>query len=355
MHKRNLLALSLISLLAISIIPSVLAFQIRDAQVFTPRNEVGVEFLSVRVTTIEHPQGGKLKDLLAGVDERVIFRANENTPGIEVLKEKINEGLLETNSPAKVKEVKEVVYNVALRDDGMKVTMQQSLTLKLLITGIVIQEALYDQPAIIDLNWRGFKVNGQVPIILNTDSTTVKMDINTMRGYLEVNHPEVVSLLSRDSKFSSMLDDPLINYERIRELPITQWHKLINALQSMAEAEKWGVREPAPAVTVVSAGEGSLREGTHQPRIVSAQATIDGSTYYMTIQDPPISATLDIYYWAEPIRDNHGDAARVYLTDPGTKLQQSSTGNFPLMVLLTFAGMMGAIAGFVIWRANKKS
>ncbi|GBC73853.1 hypothetical protein HRbin04_01260 [archaeon HR04] len=74
----------------------------------------------------------------------------------------------------------------------------------------------------------------------------------------------------------------------------------------------------------------------------------------MTIQDPPISATLDIYYWAEPIRDEHGDAARVYLTEPQGQLQQSSTGNFPLMVLLVFAGMMGGIAGFVIWRANKK-
>ncbi|MEM4310490.1 MAG: hypothetical protein QXS98_06825 [Candidatus Nitrosocaldus sp.] len=354
MHKRKVLALSMLSMLAIAVIPSALAFQIRDAQVFTPQNEVGVEFLSVRVSTIEHPQGGKLKDMLAGVNEKIIFRANDTTPGIEVLKEKINEGLLEAGSPAKVKEVREVVYNVALQDDGMKITMQQSLTLKLLLTGIVIQEAVYDQPAIIDLNWRGFKVNGQVPITLNADGTTVKMDINTMRGYLEVKYPEVVSLLSKDSKFSEMLDDPLINYERIKELPITQWHKLINALQSMAEAEKWGVREPAPAVTVVSAGEGSLREGQHPPRILSAQANIDGSTYYMTIQDPPISATLDIYYWAEPIRDNHGDAARVYLSDPGEKLVQSSTGNFPLMVLLAFAGMMGAIAGFVIWRANKK-
>ncbi|MEM4399376.1 MAG: hypothetical protein QXV18_06140 [Candidatus Nitrosocaldus sp.] len=354
MHKHKVLALSLLSMLAISVMPSALAFQIRDAQVFTPQNEVGVEFLSVRVSTIEHPQGGKLKDMLTGVNEKIVFRASESTPGVELLKEKINEGLLEAGSPAKVKEVREVVYNVALQDDGMKVTMQQSLTLKLLLTGIVIQEAVYDQPAIIDLNWRGFKVNGQVPITLNADGATVNMDINTMRGYLEVKYPEVVSLLSRDSKFSSMLDDPLINYERIRELPITQWHKLINALQSMAEAEKWDVKEPAPAVTVVSAGEGSLREGQHPPRILSAQATIDGSTYYMTIQDPPISATLDIYYWAEPIRDNHGDAARVYLSDPGGRLVQSSTGNFPLMVLLTFAGMMGAIAGFVIWRANKK-
>ncbi|MCS6767758.1 MAG: hypothetical protein RMJ59_06335 [Candidatus Nitrosocaldus sp.] len=354
MHKRQMLALSLIALLAVSVMPSALASQIRTAQVFTPQNEVGVEFLSVRVTTIEHPQGGKLKDLLSGVNERVIFRANDGSPGIEVLKEKINEALLEVRSPARVAEVKEVVYNVALQDDGIKVTMQQSLTLKLLLSGIVIQEALYDQPAIIDLNWRGFRVNGQVPITLNADGTTVNMDINTIRGYLEVKHPEVVSLLSRDSKFSEMLDDPLMNYERIGELPITQWHKLINALQSMAEAEKWGVNEPAPAVTVVSAGEGSIREGQHPPRILSAQATIDGSTYYMTIQDPPISATLDIYYWAEPIRDDHGDAARVYLSDPGGRLQQASTGNFPLMVLLTFAGMMGAIAGFVIWRANKK-
>jgi hypothetical protein len=357
MYKRQALAVTVSVVLALSMIPLVNATQIRRADVFATAKEnfAGVEFLAQRVTTIDYSNGGRVKDILSNVNERYVFKADDSTPGIDVLKQKINEALLAINSPAKVAEVRELTYRVALHDDrGTKAVLEQSINLKVKITNIIIQEALYQQPAIIDLNWRGFKVEGQVPITFNTDGEQITMDINSIKGYFDARFPEVSSILSKDSNIARILNDPLINFERIKELPITQWHKLTNALQSMAEAEKWGVKEPAPAVTVVSAGESSIREGAHKERVLTANATIDGSTYKIEAVDPPISASLDIYYWAEPITDNHGDAARVYLQEPQGQLQQSSTGNFPLMVLLAFAGMMGAIAGFVIWRANKK-
>ena len=355
MYKLKALAATVSVVLVLSMIPLVDAAQIRRAEVFANENFAGVEFLAQRVTTIDYSNGGRVKDILSNVNEIYVFKAGDSTPGIDVLKQRINEALLAVNSPAKVAEVRELTYRVALHDDrGTKAILEQSVNLKVKITNIVMQEAVYQQPAIIDLNWRGFKVEGQVPITFNTDGGQITMDINSVKGYLDARFPEVSSILSKDSNIANILNDPLINFERIKELPITQWHKLINANASMAEASRWGVNEPAPAVTVVSAGEGSIREGAHKERVLTVNATIDGSTYKIEAVDPPISASLDIYYWAEPITDNHGDAARVYLQEPQGQLQQSSTGNFPLMVLLTFAGMMGAIAGFVIWRANKK-
>ncbi len=355
MYKRQILAVTVSVVLALSVLPLVSAAQIRRADIFTNEDFAGVEFLAQRVTTIDYSNGGRIKDILSNVNERYVFKANDSTPGIDLLKQKINENLAAINSPTEVTEIRELTYTVGLQDDrGAKAVLEQSINLNVRIENIVIQEAVYQQPAVIDLNWRGFKVNGEVPITFTTDGEQITMDINSIKGYLDARFPEVASILSKDSSIANIINDPLINFEKIKELPITQWHKLINALQSMAEAERWGVKEPAPAVTVVSAGESSIREGAHKERVLATSATIDGSTYKIEAIDPPISATLDIYYWAEPITDSHGDAARVYLQEPQGQLQQSSTGNFPLMVLLAFAGMMGAIAGFVIWRANKK-
>ncbi len=355
MHKHQLSALTIAAILIFSVIPLVEAGQIRRADIFANEDIAGVEFVAQRWTTIDYSSGGKIKDILRGVNERYVLKANESTPDIHVLKEAINKALIKANSPAKVKEVKELTYTVALRDDnGVKALLDQTVNLKVILTDIVMQEAVYQQPALMDLNWRGFKIDERVPLTFSTDGETITLDVNNVRGYFDARYPEVSSILSRDSNIASIINEPLLNFEEIGKLPITQWHKLINPNASMEEAQRrFGLKAEAPAVTVVSAGEGSIREGIHKEKELTATANIDGNTYRIDTKDPAIAATLDIYYWAEPIRNEHGDAARVYLQPPQELLQQAATGNFPLMVLLVFAGMMGAIAGFVIWRANK--
>ncbi|MEM2113175.1 MAG: hypothetical protein QW572_04375 [Candidatus Nitrosocaldus sp.] len=343
-----------ILLLSIALMPYVHAGQIRTATVGTKSNMVEAEFLAQRTVTIEYSAGGALRDKLAGVVDDLVLKADESNPSIDALKAKIDQALRDAQSPTRVKEVKNITYNLSLRGEDKKAVISQNLLLKIVLSDVVIEQGLYGQPSIIDLNWKGLRVDGNVPMEFSVDGKTVTMDINTTSGYLQTIFPDVFNELSKDANYKYVLDEPLLDFSRLNEHPIDKWHRLINPIAGQVQGQEAGFKEKegAKAVTVISGGETSIREGELKEKVLSTELSIDGNRYRIESVEPKINASIDVLWWAEPFMDGNASKAKVFLEDPN--LTTTSSGNFPLMVLLTFAGMMGAIAGFVIWRANKK-
>lgn len=61
------------------------------------------------------------------------------------------------------------------------------------------------------------------------------MDINTTSGYLQSIFPDVFNELSKDANYKVVLDEPLLDFSRLNELPIERWHRLINPIAGQVQ------------------------------------------------------------------------------------------------------------------------
>ena len=98
-------------------------------------------------------------------------------------------------------------------------------------------------------------------------------------------------------------------------------------------------------------GESSLREGAHATEEKDATVTIDGAEINVHSQNPPPSGQIQIAGYA-----NHQEREGVEfatVTAEAPEGVQTSTGGFPIQVLLVLGGMMGAIAIFILFKARK--
>lgn len=350
-HTRQaVLAISIASLI-VTMIPTAFAFQL-TATVIANQDLAEAEYISSQLIVIEYPNGGELKSLLAGVKDEVKFTADKNTPGVNEFIKKINDVLVkERQSPAQVEDLK-LEYKAALKDEGNQASLQHFLKFDAVLKKIVIQAGTYNEPDVIDLNWRGFSIDE--PIVIETQEFG-KIDVNLPSGYLYAKQPKVMSLLE-GTEASKILSLPLLDYLGISELPMENWHRLFNPIAGQTTGQEFGFQERGgyKSVTVYAAGESSLREGIHEIKQEKVDVTINGVDYVVRSTGPASSATMDILGWSKTSMTGEYEIARVFLEPPTEEGGESPTGSFPIMVLAILGGMLGAVAGFVLWRANKK-
>jgi hypothetical protein len=129
------------------------------------------------------------------------------------------------------------------------------------------------------------------------------------------------------------------------------WHKLFDPVGSYGGSVGLEGTEGAKALTVYSFGESSIREGAHVAEEKDATATISGVEVKVHSQNPPPSGQITIAGYADE-QENQGSEFAVVSADAPEGVQ-TSTGGFPIQVLLIFGGMMGAIAIFILFKARK--
>lgn len=352
MQRARTLAVSfLASLVLMAAVPAASAFQL-NALVSPVTDKAEADYSSVHVAYIEYPQGGEVKSILENVNDEVRFSADKDTPGVSELIDKINSALVsESKSPAQVADI-ELHYKAVLKGTGDRSILETSLKVSLLLTNFVVQPGAYDQPALIDLNWRGFRVTEPVPI--QTEEYG-EININFPSGYMYARQPEVMSILENTDAVR-IFNSPLLDYSEFSDLKLDEWHWLFNPIASQPEgaAFEFELPEGAKALTVYSAGESSLREGIHEIKTEREDVTINGAAYTVRSTSPQSSGTMDVLGWAQTSITEEGEGAFVYSEPPEGGAGQAATGGFPFMVLLVLGGLMAVVAGFVLWRANKK-
>jgi len=348
-RSSSIMMLILASILLTSLMIPAFAVQL-DTLLIPKRDKAEALYRSVTVVYIEYPNGGKIKSQLENVNDQLAFTADKNTPGVQVLIDKINEKLLkERKSPVHVENIT-IDYKATLKGGSDKATLEQVLRLDVLVTRFVLNLGSSSEGSLIDLNWRGFNIDD--PVIVKTEQYG-DVEINFPSGYLYARQPEVMKILE-NSEANKILSQPSIDFREFTDLSLDNWHWSFDPTGSVTEAERFGFKEieGANVVTFFAFGEGSIREGMHRTKLIEVDIAIDGEQYVIRNTTPPSSASIQVLGYATQSIQGTDEGAIVYEYVP-EGAGKSYAGGFPITVLAIMGGMLGAIAGFVLWRARK--
>jgi hypothetical protein len=321
-----------------------------QALVVPTRESMVPSYIGVKTITLNYPSGSSISQALDGENRRVSFTLNgtaseEDTTGVTNLIGEINNALLEARSPAHASSVT-VSYNAVLRGDAERTTISYKTEIKPTIESYVLEVQESAGSQLIDLEWRGIVIND--PIVVNAPDIG-EIDINHPAGLLQAFYPDVASgILS--SPAGEIFEEPLMDYKAF-DFPMANWHQLFDPVGAYGGGVGLQGTEGASVLSVYAYGEGSLREGVHLAEEKDATATIDGVNVAVHSITPPPSAQITVAGYSD--EQLSGDTEFAVVTADAPAGVQTSTGGFPIQVLLVLGGMMGAIAIFILYKARK--
>jgi hypothetical protein len=321
-----------------------------QALVVPTRESMVPSYIGVKTITLNYPSGSSISQALDGENRRISFTLNgtaseEDTTGVTNLIGEINNALLVAKSPAHTSSVT-VSYNAVLRGDAERTTISYKTEIKPTIESYVLEVQESAGSQIIDLEWRGIVIND--PIIVNAPDIG-EIDINHPAGLLQAFYPDVASALL-SSPAGEIFEEPLMDYKAF-DFPMANWHQLFDPVGAYGGGVGLQGTEGASVLSVYAYGEGSLREGVHLAEEKDATATIDGANVAVHSITPPPSAQITVAGYSDEQLSGETEFAVVTADAPAGV--QTSTGGFPIQVLLVLGGMMGAIAIFILYKARK--
>jgi hypothetical protein len=318
-----------------------------------------VSYIGVRTITLQYPAGSLLAQQFDGKNERIQFTLNgtsnqqqlqqndnNSTTGMDQLINAINKALLEAQSPAQISDA-ELAYSGVIKGGPTSMTLSYRVELKPTLEKFVLQRGEGGQQGdVIDLEWRSMVVKDSV--IVNAPQYG-NIDINRPISLLQVLYPDFASKLE-NTQAREIMQDPLLNFEDFNA-PMNSWHVLFDPVGAYGSSVGLNGTGGAKALSVYSLGESSLREGAHAAEEKDTAITIDGVEVNVHSQDPPPSGQIQIAGYA-----NHQEREGVEFATVSAEAPQgvqTSTGGFPIQVLLVLGGMMGAIAIFILFKSRK--
>lgn len=303
-------------------------------------------FTSIMFLTIRYEPGSELSKIFNGTTERVSFILNSTDKGMKELEKTINDAILvEKNSPIQLEKT-DLEYTAQFRGDENRLAIAYKIKLNPEITKFVLPS---NGTTAVDLDWRSFEV--KEPLTIDVPQYG-EFDINYPIGSIQALFPEAAQKLLAAENSKKILQAPLLNFEEIG-LPMDRWHFLFDPTGSQAYAAGSGYLEEGGSrvVSVFSLGESSFREGTHAVTESSLETTVDDSKISMKTSTPPPSSQIQIGGFAKVLNIDGAEVA--FVTPNAPEGTVTSTGNFPIQVLLILGGMMGAVAVLVLLKARK--
>ena len=330
------------------------AFAVQLDVLLVPKKDNAKAFYkSMSVIYIEYPNGGKLQTLLQNSDDKIVFTADKDTPGVQELISKMNNNLVrEKISPVIVEDIK-IDYKAALKTNDKRATLEHNLKLGITITGFALSSGSDSEGALIDLNWRGLFLDQ--PVVLTTEQYG-DVEINFPSGYYYSKNPEVMRTLE-NTEGVKLINTPSIDFRELTNAPIDKWEWLFDPTGSITESEQFGFTEVegADLITFFAYGASSVESGSDVSRekISRTDVTIDNVQYTIRKTSPPSSASIQITGYATESIQGSDEGALVFDFVP-EGAGKSYAGGFPIVVVGALGGMMAVVAIFVLWRANKK-
>ena len=345
MSKSLIFSIGLIGLLVIGSISPIWAAQL-DARLSTRLTEAQPTFKFLKTVFIEYQDGGEISKLLNGKDVLVSIEANSDTPGVSELIQKINSNLQSIDSTVFVTDL-HLTYRAHLQGQGGQAAVDYKVTIIPTITNYLLRPADGKNPALIDSHWRGITVKGPVTI---TDAEHGDVDINTLKGFLTKEVPEVYEKIV-GTEGETLLNDSLIDASGILTQPLSNWHHLFDPSGTISETAKWGYKEKL-VITSFTMGESSIREGIQTEKEKSVEFTTDKKYTIRTVESAN-SATISMDGF---VTDVTVDGAEYFGSSPKVPegYATTSTGGFPVTIMYGMAGMGGAVAVFVLVWSDRK-
>ena len=297
-----------------------------------------------RTIFLEYEEGGKLADELRGMKTSKVFSANS-----EEIRDRINYYLKnEADSDAVVTNV-QLDYDAQLTGRGLNTSIDYKIVLSLEIQGHMIRPMAENSPGLIDMDWRGFLVDG--PVDVNVRG--VDNEINIPISYIAQASPSLYSAV-KGSEAEQILNYPLMNATGIKAQPLGNWHFLFDPTGINADAATYGMSEELAGRVWSSytMGESSIREGIQIEKVHEATFTAD-KTYTIRAIESADSANVHIGGFASVDVLQDSEVFGVSPTPP-EGFATTATGEFPVMIIYGMAGMAGVVGIGVFIISEKK-
>lgn len=312
------------------------------------RNSTVASYIGVTTITLTYPAGSSISQELDGETKRISFTVNgtagqQDAAGVGEAINAINIALLEANSPVQASKAT-ISYSAVLRGDPTRATISYKTEIKPTLENYVLQHQGSSQ--IIDLEWRGIAISS--PVVLNAPDIG-EIEVNHPLGLLQSLYPSVAAKLS-NTQAREIMDDPILDFKAF-DFPLANWHQLFDPVGAYGGSAGLQGTEGATVLSVYAYGEGSLREGVFEAEEKDVSVSIDGADVQVHSITPPPSGQITIAGYSDEQEANGAEFASVSPDAPAGV--QTSTGGFPIQVLLVLGGMMGAVAIFVLLKARK--
>jgi hypothetical protein len=322
------------------------------AAALNPAEDAGdASYVGTRTLTLEYPAGSSLAQQLDGQNQRIEFSLNgtatgQNNTGVSDVIAALNRAFVQAHSPVQASQAV-VSYSGVLRGGPTSAVISYRVELQPILERIVLQTGEGGQGGdLVDLEWRGITINE--PLIVNAPDVG-QINVNYPIGILQALYPSVAQSFE-NSQAREIFYEPILRFESFNA-PMATWHVLFDPVGAYGGSVGLEGTGGAQALSVYSLGESSLREGTHAIEEKDATATIDGATVSVHSTTPPPSGQIQIAGYSDA-RES-GGAWYSIVTAEAPEGAQTSTGGFPIQVLLVLGGMMGAIAIFILFKARK--
>ena len=317
-------------------------------------------FVGVKTITIEYPAGSPLAQELDGKNQRIEFSLNgtstgqndtgngtstgQNDTGISSLIAALNRAFVQADSPVQASQA-EVTYTGVIRGGPTSALISYRVDLQPTLESYVLQSGEAGGQ-VVDLEWRGIAINE--PLVVNAPDVG-QININYPIGLLQVLYPSLAQKFE-NTQATEVLNEPILNFQDFNA-PMSSWHVLFDPVGTYGGSVGLNGTGGAKALSVYSLGESSLREGTHGIEERTSTATIDGANVNVDSTTPPPSGQIQIAGYSSA--QESGGAWHAVVSAEAPEGAVTSSGGFPIQVLLILGGMMGAIAVFILFRARK--
>lgn len=317
-----------------------------------PDSDTGeASFIGAKTVTLEYPAGSSLAQELDGQIHRIEFSLNgtatgQNQTGMSDLIAALNRALVQADSPVQASQAL-VSYTGALRGGPTSTVISYRIDLQPTLESIVLPSGEVGQAAqVVDLEWRGFTINE--PLVVNAPDVG-QINVNYPIGLLQVLYPSLAQKFE-NTQAREILYSPILNLEEFNA-PMSAWHFLFDPVGAYGGSVGLEGTGGANVLSIYSLGEASFREGAHTIQQQDATATIDGVNVNVRSTTPPPSGQITIAGYSS--HEQSGGSWHAVVTADAPEGVQTSTGGFPIQVLLVLGGMMGAIAIFILFKARK--
>jgi hypothetical protein len=321
------------------------AFAVQFTALLSPKtNNATPDFTAVRFITLSYPAGGPLAKQFNGKSEHVRFTVSGTAGGMDQLYAAFNRAFAsEKNSHVQLSNAT-LTYTGDLLGEPTQALISYKVDIQPTLSNYVLQNTT--QGTVIDLNWRGVTVSQ--PTIIDTPKYG-KINVNAPIGLFQALDTSLARELL-NSQAASIMQAPLFDFSSLGA-DMNNWHFLFDPTGSIAGASGLFQQQPGSrAVSVYALGESSLREGAYSEQVQDASASINGETIGVHASTPPPSAQIQIPGFSKIQQSGSGQVAIITSQAPaGTT---TATGGFPIEVLLVFAGMMGGVAVFVLFKSR---
>ena len=347
MSRTGILVASLAVIMLASTVGPAFAAQMEFRSWVSADSTETAEIKFQRTVILNYDEGGMLADELRGQKVAKTFTVTSADPGVNELRDRINYQFSQLGSSAVVTDV-QIDYDTKLTGRGLNTSVDYKIILTMEISNHVLRESSGGNSGLVDMNWRGLMIPGDVTVT----SKGIDHEINLPISFIANSAPGLYSAI-QGTEAETLLNTPIMDASGIKAQPLGNWHFLFDPTGINVDASTYGMSEELAGVVWSSytMGESSIREGIQTEKEFEASFTTD-KTYDLRTIESADSANIFFAGFANIDVLNDAEVVGVYPEAP-EGFATTSTGEFPVMIIYGMAGMAG-VAGVAVFIVSEK-